>query len=36
MPPFQAASFLLLWDTIAEYLIMTDRVMYDLRAFLLG
>ena len=29
MPPFQTASFLLLWDTVAEYLIMTDIVLID-------
>ena len=29
MPPFQTASFLILWDTIAEYLIMTDIVLID-------
>ena len=27
MPPFQTASLLILWDTIAEYLIMPDRIL---------
>ena len=27
MPPFQTVSLLILWDTIAEYLIMPDRIL---------
>ena len=27
MPPFQTASFLVLWNAIAEHLIVTDRIL---------